>query len=181
MAWVALYAACRLVELGVVPDGRARWEPELDAIRAWVESEGWDGERGRYRRAAGTSELDASLLTAAFCGYTDADDPRFAATVEAVRSELAAGGPLLYRHRGEDGLEGGEGAFVTCSFWLVEALARAGRTDEGAELMEALLAQANDVGLYAEEIDAGSGEFLGNFPQALVHLALINAAVALAG
>jgi GH15 family glucan-1,4-alpha-glucosidase len=181
MAWVALYAACQLVELGVVPDRRARWEPELDAIRAWVENAGWDAERGRYRRAAGLPDLDASLLTTAFCGYTDADDPRFAATVDAIRSELAAGGPLLYRYRGDDGLEGSEGAFVTCSFWLVEALARGGRVDEAAELMEALLEQANDVGLYAEEIDPSTGEFLGNFPQALVHLALINAAVALAG
>jgi GH15 family glucan-1,4-alpha-glucosidase len=177
MAWVALYAACQLVDLGVVPDGRSRWEPELAAIRAWVESEGWDGERGRYRRSAGSAEVDASLLTVAFCGYTDADDPRFAATVEAICRELGSG-PLLYRHRGDDGLEGDEGAFLTCSFWLVEALARGGRRDEAAELMESLLAQANDVGLYAEEIDPGTGEFLGNFPQALVHLALVNAAVA---
>jgi GH15 family glucan-1,4-alpha-glucosidase len=180
MAWVALYAACRLVDLGVVPDRRARWEPELDAIRAWVETAGWDAGRGRYRRSPDRADVDASLLTTAFCGYVDADDPRFAATIAAIRDELGAGGPLLYRYRGDDGLDGGEGAFVACSFWLVEALARAGRKDEAAELMEALLAEANDVGLYAEEIDPESGEFLGNFPQALVHLALINAAVALA-
>jgi GH15 family glucan-1,4-alpha-glucosidase len=144
-----------------------------------VETEGWDEERGRYRRAAGEEEVDASLLTIAFCGYTDADDPRFLATAAAIDAELGAGGPLRYRYRGEDGLEEGEGAFLACSFWRVEALARAGRKDEGAELMEQLLALANDVGLYAEEIDPDSGEHLGNFPQALVHLALVNAAVAL--
>jgi GH15 family glucan-1,4-alpha-glucosidase len=180
MGWVALYAACQLVDLGVLPDRRERWRPELDAIRAFVETEGWDPERGRYRRAAGADEVDASLLTIAFCGYTDADDPRFLATAAAIDADLGAGGPLRYRYRGDDGLEEGEGAFLTCSFWRAEALARAGRRDEAAELMEQLLALANDVGLYAEEADPGTGEFLGNFPQGLVHLALINAAVALA-
>lgn len=110
-------------------------------------------------------------------GYRPPDERRLDRTLDAVRRELAAG-PLLYRYRGDDGLSGAEGAFTACSFWLVEALARRGRLEEATQLMDELVALANDVGLYAEEIDPDSGAFLGNFPQGLVHLALINAAVA---
>ncbi len=146
-------------------------------MREWIEDKGWDEVRGTYLPAPDLAgESDASLLSLALCAYSSAGEPRFASTVSALRRDLSAGGALLYRNTGS---RGREGAFLTCSFWLVDVLGRAGRVEEGNELMGALVELANDVGLYAEEIDPDSGEHLGNFPQALVHLALVNAAVSL--
>ena len=176
MCWTALDRAATLADEGVLP-ARPEWRETAREIRDWVESEGWDDVRRTYVCVPGEEVLDASVLTAALCAYTDAGDERFQATIAVHRAELGRG-PFLYRFTGADELEG---AFLTCSFWLVDALARAGRRDEAAELMEELLDAANDVGLYAEEIDPATGEFLGNLPQALVHLALVNAAVSFAG
>jgi GH15 family glucan-1,4-alpha-glucosidase len=111
--------------------------------------------------------------------YDPPESARLRSTVEAVRRELASG-PLLYRYTGDDGIAGKEGAFVCCAFWLAEALAIVGRRDEAKALFEDLLRLANDLGLYAEEIAPETHDFLGNFPQGLVHLALISAAMALA-
>lgn len=178
MCWVALDRAMKLAERGRIPERNAgRWRNEASAIRAFIEDRCWSDRLGSYIRAAGDEELDASILTGALFGYDNVRQGRLASTVEAIRRELG-NGPFLYRYVGEDGLAGEEGAFLTCSFWLVEALVHAGREAEAAELMEQLLELANDVGLYAEEIDPEDGAFLGNFPQALTHLALIGAAVA---
>lgn len=131
-------------------------------------------------RVADGEETDASLLLGAIFGYGGEEErERLSRTVDRIRADLGSG-DLVFRYRSDDGLAGEEGAFLACSFWLVEALARLGRSGEATELMEDVLARANDVGLYAEEIDPTWGGFLGNFPQALVHLALINAAVRLA-
>ena len=176
LCWVALDRACKLAEEGLIPDRNARWREAADELKAWVDEHGWDEQLQSYVRAPDLRELDASLLTLAVLGY---DSPRVRATVAAVERELREG-PYVYRYRGEDGLVGEEGAFLTCSFWLVDAYARIGRLDDANALMEELLGLANDVGLYSEEIDPHTGEFLGNFPQGLTHLALINAAVTIA-
>jgi GH15 family glucan-1,4-alpha-glucosidase len=176
--WAALDRAVELAEKGVLPDRSDRWRAEADAIRNWIEQEAWDETEKTYVRAPELgAEADAALLTLVLCAYSDPNNPRFLATIDAIRRDLGAGGPLLYRYTGA---ERKEGAFLTCSFWLVDALARAGRRDEANELMAELVELANDVGLYAEEIDPDDGAFLGNLPQGLVHLALVNAAVSLA-
>jgi len=179
LCWVALDRACMLAERGLIPNGEPLWRTTADEVRAFVDDEGWDRELRSYVRAPGIRELDASLLTLAILGFHDPRSERIRGTVEAIERQLREG-PYVYRYRGDDGLPGEEGAFLTCSFWLVDAYARAGRLDDAHALMEELLGLANDVGLYAEEIDPRTGEFLGNFPQGLTHLALINAAVSIA-
>ena len=124
----------------------------------------------------GSAKLDASVLRVSRMHFLDLAGERFSSLVDAIRDELGAGGGLLYRYSGQQQVEG---AFVACSFWLVEALARAGRLQEARKTMTQAVGQANDVGLFAEEIDPKTGAFLGNFPQGLSHLALINAAAAI--
>jgi GH15 family glucan-1,4-alpha-glucosidase len=129
-------------------------------------------------RFAGGDELDAAILLGVLHGYADRDDERMTKTVDAIARELADG-PYVRRYAGDDGLSGREGSFLACSFWLAEALGRTGRADAAGRLMEQLIALGNDVGLYSEEIDQRTGDFLGNMPQGLSHLALISAASAI--
>ena len=179
MCWVALDRALRLCDTGHVPSRHAEtWRHEALAIREFIETRCWSERLGSYTRHSGGDELDASLLLGVLLGYESPDPERLAATVNALRRNLGRG-PLISRYTGEDGLRGAEGAFLCCSFWLADALVRIGRLDEATELMEQLIALANDVGLYAEELDPHTNELLGNIPQALVHLALINAAVSI--
>jgi GH15 family glucan-1,4-alpha-glucosidase len=176
---VGLMRACELAERDLVPARSAqRWRQAYESIREFVETHGYSESKQSYVRKVGEDELDASLLLALLAGYDQARAPRLLDTVDAIRRQLARG-PLMHRYLGADGLAGEEGAFVACSFWLVEALARQGRVDEAAALMDELVPLANDVGLFAEEIEPATGDFLGNFPQALSHLALINAAVSI--
>jgi GH15 family glucan-1,4-alpha-glucosidase len=178
LCWVALDRACALGEAGLIPNRSRRWREEADELRQFVDREGWDEGRRSYVRAPDLRELDASLLTLALLGFQDPRSERIQSTIAAVERELRVG-PYVYRYRGDDGLEGEEGAFLTCSFWLVDAYARSGRLDEANALMDELVGLANDVGLYSEEIDPRTGEFLGNFPQGLTHLSLVNAAVSI--
>jgi len=180
MCWLGLERAERLAKGGHIPaDGVMRWRREAERIRAFVNTRCWSEERQSYIRFPGAEETDASLLLPSLLGYGGgADDERLLSTTRHIQAELGRG-PLLYRYRGEDGLSGSEGAFLACSFWLVDALARLGQLEEAVQLMDRLIGLANDVGLYSEEIDPDRGEFLGNVPQGLVHLALVNAAVTL--
>jgi GH15 family glucan-1,4-alpha-glucosidase len=179
MCWVALDRALDLAARGIIPGRHAgRWREQATQIRKFVETRCWSEQKRSYVRFAGSEELDASLLLAVVHGYADARDDRLRATVDTVRKELGEG-PFLRRYSGDDGVSGSEGAFVACSFWLVEALARCGRLEEATALMDELIELANEVGLYAEEIDPKSGAFLGNIPQGLSHLALITAAMAI--
>jgi GH15 family glucan-1,4-alpha-glucosidase len=174
--WVALDRAVRLVESGQMPSSRVdRWLCERDAVHAWTDRHCWSETKSSYTFHADTDELDAAVLLAARTHYLAGDDPRLASTISAIRTELAAGGPLLYRYTG---MAGQEGAFAACSFWLVEALAATGQRDEACAVLDELLGYAGDTGLLTEEIDPSSGELLGNLPQGLSHLALIGAAMA---
>jgi GH15 family glucan-1,4-alpha-glucosidase len=178
LCWVALDRASKLAERDVIPDRSERWRNEAEAIRAFVEEHCWHADRGTYIRSPEGRELDACLLTLPLLGYVDPGSARVADLIAAIRRELMEG-PLMYRYRGDDGVGGDEGAFLTCSFWLVNVLADAGRIDEACELMDELVGLGNDVGLYSEEMDPATKDFLGNFPQGLTHLALVNAAISI--
>ena len=172
--WLALDRAVALADDGHLPDRSAsRWRDERDRIAEFVHTRCWSDELGAYGRAAGSDELDAAVLLAARGSFFEDQPERFSATIDVIRDRLGAGGPLLYRYTW---MEDEEGAFVACSFWAAEALMRVGRRDEAAEMMDALVALTNDVGLLSEEVDPRTGDFLGNLPQALSHLALVNAA-----
>ncbi|HEU5064350.1 MAG TPA: glycoside hydrolase family 15 protein [Gaiellaceae bacterium] len=178
MCAVALDRACSLADQNLLRGDVVRWRREADKIREFVETRCYSERKQSYTRSADEELLDAALLMGVIARYDEPTAPRLVATVDAVRRELADG-PLVHRYVSEDGLPGEEGAFLACSFWLVEAYACQGRLDEATELMDELVGLANDVGLYSEEIDPATGEFLGNFPQGLSHLALISAAVAI--
>jgi GH15 family glucan-1,4-alpha-glucosidase len=168
--WMALDRAVRLAK-GLGTGGPvARWARERDSIeRSLLEDA---SRRGWFSQALGTDVPDASALVVPALGFLPPGDPRVTRTLEVVSKELGEGG-LIHRYRGDDGLSGGEGAFLLCSFWLVDALAHAGRVDEAEGVLARVLGLANDVGLFAEEADPTSGEHLGNFPQAFTHMALI--------
>jgi GH15 family glucan-1,4-alpha-glucosidase len=178
MCAVALDRACTLADRGLLTGDVHRWRRERDRIRDFIETHCYSERKHSYTRSADEELLDASLLLGVIARYEDPSAQRLVGTVDAIRRELTCG-PLVHRYLGDDGLPGEDGAFLACSFWLVEAYARQGRLAEATALMDELIALANDVGLYAEEVDPATGDFLGNFPQGLSHLALINAAVAI--
>ena len=171
-AWQALARAVELGENGHLPTTCVpRWARERDRIAAWVNANCWSDAKGAYTLHPGTDRLDAGLLLAARFGFDGRE--RLSSTCDAVRRELGRG-PLLYRYSGADAEEG---AFLACSFWLVEAYASLGRQDEAADLLDAVLgALEGGTGILAEMADPDNGDYLGNLPQGLSHLALIHAA-----
>jgi GH15 family glucan-1,4-alpha-glucosidase len=177
MCWQALEAGIALAaELGVT-ERVDRWTRSRDQISAAIRANGWSEKKGCYTQAFDSDELDASVLLMIVSGFLAPDDPRASATVRAIASELGENG--LVRRYAKDGIEGEEGAFVICSFWLAEAQAIVGDIDGAQKTFEHTAGHANDVGLLAEEIDIATGELLGNFPQAFSHVGLINAATAI--
>ncbi|MEO5734508.1 MAG: glycoside hydrolase family 15 protein [Rubrivivax sp.] len=192
MAWVAFDRAVLDAERYGLDGPVEHWREQRDAIHAEVCDKGFDAVHNTFVQHYGTTELDASLLLIPTVGFLPGSDPRVRGTVDAIRRELSVGhadapglkgATLLLRYATESGIDNlppGEGAFLPCSFWLADALALTGRLAEARALFEALLGLANDVGLLSEEVDPHSGCLLGNFPQALTHMALVNTAHLLA-
>jgi GH15 family glucan-1,4-alpha-glucosidase len=185
MVWVAADRAVRAVEEYPELHGDLEgWRALREEVHREVCEKGYDPERNTFTQSYGSRELDAALLLIPNVGFLPPDDPRVVGTVDAVRAELGRGG-LLQRYSTDDsavdGLPGGEGTFLACSFWLAQALHRTGRRAEARELFERLVGLTNDVGLLAEEYEPESGRQLGNFPQAFSHIALVNTALALFG
>ena len=180
LCWSALDRGIRLAEECMRRAPVRRWTQARDQLRRAIERRGYDSRRGVYRQAFDRRELDSALLLLPTVEFLDWGDERMLRTADAVQERLGAGDGLLYRYRRKDGLPGREGAFLCCSFWLVECLARGGDPARARSVFASTAGRANDLGLFSEQVDPRSGEPLGNYPQALTHLAHISAAVALA-
>jgi len=181
--WVAFDRAVAIIERTGADGPVDKWRAIRDEIHDTICAEGYDDELGAFTQSFGSSELDAAVLLIPLVGFLPPDDPRVQSTIDVLMRCLTRDG-LVQRYDPRapavDGIGEGEGVFLPCSFWMVEALALAGRRDEAEKMFERLLALANDVGLYAEEFDPDAGRFVGNFPQAFTHLALVGAAHTLA-
>ena len=178
MAWVALDRAVKAVERFGLPGDAGRWRGVRDTIHQEVCRRGFDADLGTFVQYYGAKEVDASLLMIPLVGFLPASDARVRGTVAAIQARLVTDG-FVARYRSDptlDGLPPGEGAFLACTFWLADNLALQGRHPEARKLFERLLSVRNDVGLLAEEFDPRTGRHLGNFPQALSHMALVNTA-----
>ena len=180
MCWTALDCAIALAAQLGAHDRLDTWTATRDEIRQAILEHGWSERAGAFAQAFGSHELDASALMMPMVGFLPADDPRLRATIDAIAERLTDDRGLVYRYRSHDGLEGDEGTFLLCTFWLAQAQALAGEVDRARATFERAIAYASDVGLLAEEVDPTSGELLGNFPQAFSHIGLINAAWAIA-
>jgi GH15 family glucan-1,4-alpha-glucosidase len=179
MCWVAADRGLRLAESCMRKAPERRWKRARDEIREAIESDGYDRKRGVFVQAFGKPDLDAVLLRLPTVDFLDYDDERMVRTTDAIAQDLEFGG-LVRRYTSDDGLEGEEGAFVGCSFWLAECLARQSRFEEARDVFDRAISTANGLGLFAEEYDPERREMLGNFPQALSHLSHLEAVLALA-
>ncbi len=176
MCWVALDRAIALAGRLGGEHRVAGWTAAREDIRSAILSRGWNERVGAFTQAFGREDLDASSLMLAITGFLPGDDPRMKATIAATADRLTDQRGLVYRYLSHDGLAGDEGAFLVCTFWLAQAQALAGEVDAASATFERAVAAINDVGLLSEEVDQGSGEMIGNFPQAFSHIGLINAA-----
>ena len=181
LCWVALDRLVQMHEAGELQVCADEFRKECDAIRAEIETRGYNEELASYTRTFGGDEMDASLLVMPLYGYLDGPHPRMRSTCARIQEKLERNG-LIYRYeeRTKDGLPPGEGAFGICSFWWVECLALGGDVQTATRVFERLLTYGNDLGLFAEENDPETGAALGNFPQGFTHIGLINSALTLA-
>jgi GH15 family glucan-1,4-alpha-glucosidase len=183
MAWVAFDRAIKAAGLLHAGAPVERWQKVRTKIHDEICSQAYNEKLGSFVQSYGSEHLDASLLLMPMVGFLPAEDPRVRGTLKAIEGNLMSGG-LVLRYNTEkvsDGLPPGEGVFLACSFWMVSALKLQGRDADAKKLFERVLALANDVGLLSEEYDTGAKRLVGNFPQALSHISLVNAAFNLAG
>jgi GH15 family glucan-1,4-alpha-glucosidase len=178
MSWVALDRGIRAIEANKVEGPVARWREVRQRIHDEVCARGFNRELGSFVQSYDSKNFDACLLLIPTTGFLPADDPRVRGTIAAVERDLFVDGFVRRydTHTTDDGLPPGEGAFLACSFWLVDALLLSGRGDDARQLFERLLTLRNDVGLLSEQYDTGAKRLVGNFPQAFSHIALINSA-----
>ena len=179
MCWVALDRAIYMADLLHAQDHIDAWTATREQIRDAILTYGWSEKAGAFTQAFGSDDLDASNLMMPIVGFLPATDPRMRSTIDAIAEKLTDEHGLVYRYRATDGLEGEEGTFLLCTFWLAQAQAMAGEVEQARTTFEHAIAYANDVGLLAEEVDPASNELLGNFPQAFSHIGLVNAAWAI--
>jgi GH15 family glucan-1,4-alpha-glucosidase len=179
MCWVALDRAVALADILEAGDRIEEWKQIQDDIHEAVVTRGWSESAKAFTQSFGSDDLDASNLMIPLVGFLPADDPRVLATIHATEEHLTDHHGLVYRYRSHDGLEGEEGTFLLCTFWLAQAMAVAGQVDRARVVFERAAAFVNDVGLLSEEVDPTNGELLGNFPQAFSHIGLVNAAWAI--
>ncbi len=181
MCWSALDRAIALAGLLGAEDQVESWAATREEIRAAILDHGWSERAGAYTQSFGSDELDASNLMMAITGFLPGTDPRMKSTIDAIAERLTDERGLVYRYKAADGLEGEEGTFLLCTFWLAQAQALAGEVDRARATFERAIAYANDVGLLAEEVEPIPGdELIGNYPQAFSHIGLVNAAWAIA-
>jgi GH15 family glucan-1,4-alpha-glucosidase len=182
MAWVAFDRAASELEARAFHDSGRRWRAIADEIHAQVCERGFDAGLNSFVQAYDSKRIDASLLLIPLVGFLPPEDPRVRGTLRAIEERLLIGGEFVLRYETEhptDGLPAGEGAFLACSFWLVDNYLLQDRYSEARSLFAHLLSRCNDVGLLAEEFDPRTGRMLGNFPQAYSHVGLINCALGL--
>ena len=183
MAWVALDRAVKQHERFDGSGDVKRWRKNRDLLHKQICEKGFNKKLNSFTQSYGSNALDASCLRLVLVGFLPPDDPRIIGTIEAIQKGLMKDG-LVRRYdpgKSSDGLKGSEGTFLACSFWMVTCLWLIGRKDEATKMFDRLLALRNDVGLLSEEYDAKAKRMLGNFPQALSHIALAHAAFTLSG
>ncbi|HWS85302.1 MAG TPA: glycoside hydrolase family 15 protein [Ktedonobacteraceae bacterium] len=176
MCWVALDRGIRTAERLNLEADLPRWKAVRDQIRADILVHGYNTTIGAFTQSYDDTALDAANLLLPLVGFIPPDDPRMRSTVDRIIEKLTDGHGFVYRYHSDDGLEGGEGTFIICTFWLVDNLAMQGRVDEARSLFERLLKHAGRLKLFSEEVDSQTGVALGNYPQAFTHIALINSA-----